>query len=129
MCVCMCVCEGVKNVRKMYEKRGGLLETYENVEGGGRYKNCQTWAYVLFEWLQDGILCIAYYRIHFTPKNKTHTAWKLSIFGVFLVHIFPYSDWIARYIPYLSVFSPNAPKCGQEKLRIRALFTQWQSRQ
>ena len=34
MCVCMCVCEGVKNVRKMYEKRGGLLETYENVEGG-----------------------------------------------------------------------------------------------
>ena len=28
---------------------------------------------------------------------------------------------------YLSVFSPNAEKCGPEKLQIRTLFTQCQS--
>ena len=33
----------------------------------------------------------------------------------FLVRIFPYSDWIRRDTPYLSVFSPNA---GKEILRI-----------
>ena len=26
---------------------------------------------------------------------------------------------------YLSVYSPNAGKCGPEKLRIRTIFTQW----
>ena len=33
----------------------------------------------------------------------------------FLVRIFPHSDWIRRDTPYLSVFSPNAGKCGPEK--------------
>ena len=33
----------------------------------------------------------------------------------FLVRIFPHSDWIQRDNPYLSVFSPNAGKCGPEK--------------
>ena len=27
----------------------------------------------------------------------TYTAWKVSVFGVFLVRIFPHSDWIRRY--------------------------------
>ena len=26
--------------------------------------------------------------------NKAHTAWKMFVFGVFLVHIFPHWDWI-----------------------------------
>ena len=30
----------------------------------------------------------------------------------FLVRIFPYSEWIRRDTPYLSVFSPNAGKYG-----------------
>ena len=30
-----------------------------------------------------------------------------------------------RDTPHLSVFNPNVGKCGQEKLRIRTLFTQW----
>ena len=34
---------------------------------------------------------------------------EVSLFGVFLVIIFPYSDF--------SVFSPNVGKCGPEKLR------------
>ena len=32
------------------------------------------------------------------------TAWKVSVFGVFLVCIFPHSDWIWRNTPYPSVF-------------------------
>ena len=51
------------------------------------------------------------------------TAWKMSVFVVFLVRIFPYLDWIRRDTDYLSIFSPNAWKYGPEKLRIRTLFT------
>ena len=42
------------------------------------------------------------------------TAWKLFVFGVILVRIFPHSNWIRRDTPYLSVFSSNAEKCGPE---------------
>ena len=45
----------------------------------------------------------------------------------FLVRIFAYSDCIRSCAPYLSVFSLNAGKFGPEKLRIRTLFTQWDS--
>ena len=40
-----------------------------------------------------------------------NTAWKVSVFGVFLVRI------------YLSVYGRNAGKYGPEKLGIRTLFT------
>ena len=33
---------------------------------------------------------------------------------LFLVRFFPHSGWIRRDISYLSVFSPNARKCGPE---------------
>ena len=56
-----------------------------------------------------------------------NTAWKVSIFGVFLVRSSPHSDWIRRGSPYLSVFVPIVGKYGPEKLRIRTLFTQWRS--
>ena len=52
------------------------------------------------------------------------TAWKVSVFGVFLVSIFPHSDWIWRDTPYLSVFSPNAERYWPKKRQIRTLFTQ-----
>ena len=55
------------------------------------------------------------------------TAWKVSLFGVFLVRIFPHSDWILRDTEYFFVFSPNAGKYGPEKFRIRTLFTQWEA--
>ena len=42
------------------------------------------------------------------------TAWKVSKYGVFLVRIFPHSDWIRRDTSY-SVLSPNAGKYGPEK--------------
>ena len=65
-------------------------------------------------------------------KLRTNTAWKVSVFGVllvriflgvFLVRIFPHSDWIRRDTPYVSIFIANAGKYGPEKLRIRTLFT------
>ena len=58
-----------------------------------------------------------------------YIAWKVSIFGDFLVRIFPHLDWIRRDASYLSVFSPNAGKYGPELLRIQTLFTQWYSQQ
>ena len=44
-----------------------------------------------------------------------YTTWKVSVFGVILVRIFPHSDWIWRDDPYLSIFSPNA---GKKRTRI-----------
>ena len=48
----------------------------------------------------------------------------MSVFGDFLVRIFPNSDWVWEDTENLSVFSPNAGKFRTEKLRIRTLFTQ-----
>ena len=59
--------------------------------------------------------------------SLSHNAWKVFVFGVFLVCIFRPSDWIRRDTAYLSVFSPNTGKDRPEKLRIRTLFTQSQS--
>ena len=53
------------------------------------------------------------------------TAWKVYVFWVFLVRIFPRSDWIRRDTPYLSEFSLNAEKYRPEKHQIRTLFTHW----
>ena len=52
------------------------------------------------------------------------TILKVSVLGVFLVRIFPHSNWIRRDSPYLSVFSLNAGKYGPEKLRVRILYAQ-----
>ena len=41
------------------------------------------------------MLCIVCYTV---------TAWKVSKYGVFLVRIFLYSDWIRRFTPYLETF-------------------------
>ena len=43
-------------------------------------------------------------------------AWKMSVFGVLLVHIFLHSDWIRKDTEYLY---------GPEKLRIQTHFMQW----
>ena len=58
-------------------------------------------------------------------NSKPTTAWKVSAFGLILVRIFQHSDLIRRDAPYLSVFSPNAGKCGPEYISIRVLFKQW----
>ena len=50
------------------------------------------------------------------------TAWKVSKYGVFLVRIFPHSDWIGRDTKHLSVFSPNAGKYGPEKTSYLDIF-------
>ena len=45
---------------------------------------------------------------------STTTVLKVSVFGVIRVCILPHSDRIWIDTPYLSVFSPNAGKCGPE---------------
>ena len=45
------------------------------------------------------------------PITNLSTAWKLSVFGVNLIRIFPHSDWIRRDTPYQS-------KCGKMRTRI-----------
>ena len=47
------------------------------------------------------------------------SAWKVFVFEVFLVRIFPHSDWIRRDTPFLFVFSPNAGKHGPENSQYR----------
>ena len=51
------------------------------------------------------------------------TVEKVSIFGVFMVRIFPHSDLIGKDTPYLSTFSRNVAKYGPEKFPMRPLFT------
>ena len=46
----------------------------------------------------------------FLSESLNITAWKVSKYGIFLVHIFPLLDWY-----YRSVFSQNAGKYGPEK--------------
>ena len=53
--------------------------------------------------------------------SKCSISWKLPVFGVILVRIFPYSDWIPRDTPYLSVWSPNLGKYFVS-LRIQSEF-------
>ena len=63
-------------------------------------------------WLNHGIffrVCVI------NVKNLLYTSWKVSVFGTFLVRIFPDSDWIRRDTEYLSVFSPNAGRYVPEK--------------
>ena len=70
---------------------------------------------------QTGLLLLV--RVSFIETN-CRTAWEVSVFGVFLIYIFPHLDRIRRYTLYL-VFSPNTGKYGPEKLQIRTLFTQY----
>ena len=51
------------------------------------------------------------------------TAWKVSVFGVFLFGIFPHSDWIRRDTPYFFIFNPNAGIYGQIR-KTQTLFKQ-----
>ena len=50
------------------------------------------------------------------PSN-CGTTWKVSVFRVFLVRLFPHLDWIRRDARYLSVFNTNTEKYWPEKLR------------
>ena len=45
-------------------------------------------------------------------KARTHHCVKVSVFGVFLVRIFPHLDWIRRDTPYLSLSINGSINCG-----------------
>ena len=48
------------------------------------------------------------------PTRTGLTAWKVSVFGVFLVRIFPHSDWIRKNTPYSLCIQS---KCGKMQTR------------
>ena len=50
---------------------------------------------------------------HFRPLFYIYTSWKVSVFGVFLVLVFPHSDWIRRETVSLRIQS----KCGKIQTR------------
>ena len=54
---------------------------------------------------------VEFYVDNFTWNS---TEWKVSVFGVFLVRIFPYLDRIQKDTEYLSIFIPNAGKYGPD---------------
>ena len=59
--------------------------------------------------------CSLTFVLHKVLKNyTTDAAWKVSVFGVILVHIFLHSDWVRRDTECLSVFTPNAGIYGPE---------------
>ena len=76
------------------------------------------------EWSESLFCLFLYFWGKLKCLRNCNTAWKVSVFGGFLVRIFPHWDWIRRNTEYLPVFRPNAGKHGPEKLRIRTLFTQ-----
>ena len=55
------------------------------------------------------------WKVDSTVQSQIYTAWKVPKYGVFLVRIFPHSDWIRGFTSYLFIFSPNAGKYGAEK--------------
>ena len=72
--------------------------------------NCQRSVVILFAKIVDVFYC---------------TTWKVTVFRVILVRIFPHSDWIRRHARYPSVVSPNAKKYGPELLQVRIPFTMY----
>ena len=84
------------------------------------HNSCVAW-YNLFCWLQ-----ICFLKINFVSdfNRFLHNAWwfmmlflslrkKTRYSELFWSAFFPHLDWIRRDTPYLSVFSPNAGKCGK----------------
>ena len=70
--------------------------------------------------VQNGYKTIKTFETTFREKGAISISLplKVSVFGVFLVRIFPHSDWIRRDT------NQNAWKSGPEKLRTRTLSMQ-----
>ena len=77
----------------------------------------KVWSFQLIRWIVNSSREI----------NWVHTAQKVSVFGDFLVCVFPHSDWIRRDTLHLPVFSPNTGKYVPEKHRIRIFFSKCQA--
>ena len=70
-------------------------------------------------------LCSEYFHYESPSYFAYNHCVKVSVFGVFLVRICPYLDWVRQNMENHSVFYLNERKYRPEKLRIRTLFTQW----
>ena len=67
------------------------------------------------------IICWSINSWSFTWLKPT-TTWKVFVFEVFVVGVYPHSDWIGKDTLYFSVFRANARKYGPKKLGIWTLF-------
>ena len=96
--------------------------------------------YVLCEWSDLIDVRTVYRKIWFLPLVVSSfyssailcnflidTAWKMPVYEVFLVCIFPHLDWIWKFTKYISVFSLNVGKQGPGNLRIWTIFAQCES--
>ena len=122
------ICSTVKSCHVMF-----LRNIWDNVFKNEPNKTCGRFEVILTEHIPPNfselvfhkfylahswVLCLIYVRNHKVMWQKLRkiffilhtTACKGSVFRVFLVCIFPHSDWIRRYTPYLSVFNPNVGK-------------------
>ena len=87
----------------------------------------ETQSFIVFTALGGFFAVIIYFLLAFyifSPQVMVKfmfncAAWKVFIYGVFLVHIFSYLDWIWR-----EILSPNMGKYGSENIWIRMLFRQ-----
>ena len=68
-----------------------------------------SWFYIKFTWVEKRHLALS----GVFPKYK-HCVKSVQNPELFLVPVFPHSDWIQRDILYFSVFSPNAGKYRPE---------------
>ena len=124
---CIWICEKV-SYRARSESESGEDFLYEEKLKGLQFDKICMQSLKKNLWRKINRVLQWYILQHLTKPShllSRYTAWKGSVFGVFLVRIFPHSDWIRGDALYLSVFSPNVGKYEPEKLQIRTLFRQW----
>ena len=97
----------------MYIKPWNLIPIFVK---GGLYENLNNILLVFTYFMTEmpraaKMLCTLKKRFSEKCQNSiSFTAWKVRVFGVVLVRIFPHLYWIQRDTSYLPLFSPNAGK-------------------
>ena len=92
------------NVPRKYQPGRGIKENY-----------CPELTSTLWKvtvWLNGWVFV---YELSTCVFESSCSHFNVTIFRVFLVRIFPHSDWIQRDTEHLFVFSKNAGKYGPEK--------------
>ena len=112
-----------------------LKENFYSFSTATLYKTAAFWFFNFLEVTKIAVVSLKSFELHVITCNSCHViCFEVSVWTFFslqkfiftlrekcphteffLVCIFPYSDWIRRDTPYLSVFSPNTGKYGPEK--------------
>ena len=106
-------CVGVSFLKKLQTCRGAIKKETSPKVSETRPAN-------FAKFLRMPFVLLTFHRVEpskyamVEPITAIITARKVYVFWVILVRIFPHSDWIRRFTPYLSLVSPNAGKYGPE---------------